>query len=209
MDTFLIRNCDKKLKRIKIVKFRKLLGFNEDNLKIVEEKNCLNCNNKFDTLHNRNQKYCSLECRQDYLRKKYKDNYTPKKLFIGKEMNCKNCNYQFTQNTSNQVFCSDQCNKLFYKELNRKIGLGIIESPNKYASLLKLRFEVLKRDNFQCKYCGRSPKTDNCKLHIDHVIPRSKGGNNNSENLITSCAECNLGKLDTLLETRNLEVKNE
>jgi len=47
-------------------------------------------------------------------------------------------------------------------------------------------------------------KKDNCKLHIDHIIPRSKGGTDEPFNLITSCVECNLGKTDILLEKRQL-----
>lgn len=56
----------------------------------------------------------------------------------------------------------------------------------------KLRFEILKRDEFRCRYCGRC--APNVELHIDHVIPRAKGGLTKAENLITACSECNLGK---------------
>jgi len=57
---------------------------------------------------------------------------------------------------------------------------------------LKLRFEVFKRDNFTCQYCGNSiPKV---VLEVDHIHPVSKGGKNNSDNLITSCFDCNRGK---------------
>ena len=56
----------------------------------------------------------------------------------------------------------------------------------------KTRFEVLKRDSFVCQYCGVSaPET---VLHIDHINPVSKGGDNNIMNLITACESCNLGK---------------
>jgi hypothetical protein len=63
----------------------------------------------------------------------------------------------------------------------------------------KIRFEVFKRDNFTCQYCGR--KTPEVILEIDHVIPLSKGGVNDSDNLITSCFECNRGKGESLLDT--------
>lgn len=59
----------------------------------------------------------------------------------------------------------------------------------------RLRFKVLKRDNFKCVYCGRSPATDsNIELHVDHIIPWSKGGETILDNLQTLCSECNLGK---------------
>ena len=62
----------------------------------------------------------------------------------------------------------------------------------------KLRFEVFKRDNFKCQYCGKS--SPRVVLEIDHVIPINKGGQDNSENLITSCFDCNRGKGKDLLE---------
>ena len=59
----------------------------------------------------------------------------------------------------------------------------------------KLRFEVFKRDGFRCQYCGRSPKKDeSVVLHLDHIHPKSKGGKETKENLITACLECNIGK---------------
>lgn len=60
---------------------------------------------------------------------------------------------------------------------------------------LGLRYKVLKRDNFKCVRCGVSPATDpTCKLHVDHIVPFSKGGKTTVENLQTLCEECNLGK---------------
>ncbi|MBI4039509.1 HNH endonuclease [Candidatus Daviesbacteria bacterium] len=62
---------------------------------------------------------------------------------------------------------------------------------------LSVRIKVLSRDNFRCVFCGKSPATDiGTRLHIDHVIPFSKGGTNVAENLQTLCEECNLGKSD-------------
>lgn len=61
----------------------------------------------------------------------------------------------------------------------------------------RLRFIVMKRDNFKCKKCGRSPSTDQTViLHIDHMKPYSKGGETVIENLETLCSVCNLGKSD-------------
>jgi len=65
--------------------------------------------------------------------------------------------------------------------------------------LVKLRFEILKRDNFTCQYCGRSPQNDNIVLQVDHINPISNGGQDTSSNLITSCRDCNIGKRDFLL----------
>lgn len=60
---------------------------------------------------------------------------------------------------------------------------------------LKLRFKVLLRDNFKCCYCGASPaKNPNIILHVDHILPWSKGGETVLENLQAACSTCNLGK---------------
>ena len=50
----------------------------------------------------------------------------------------------------------------------------------------KLRYQVLKRDNFKCCACGASPAKDvSVELHIDHIIPWSKGGETVIDNLQT------------------------
>ena len=69
---------------------------------------------------------------------------------------------------------------------------------------LSLRFLVLARDNFTCGYCGRTPG-DGAKLMVDHIYPKSKGGDNEEKNLLTACDECNLGKSDILLSARQQE----
>jgi hypothetical protein len=59
----------------------------------------------------------------------------------------------------------------------------------------KIRLKILKKDNYRCVKCGRSPATHlNLSLHIDHIKPFSKGGDNSEENLQTLCDKCNLGK---------------
>jgi hypothetical protein len=60
---------------------------------------------------------------------------------------------------------------------------------------LALRFLVLRRDNFCCVACGRSPATvAGLVLEIDHLIPWSKGGETLAANLRTLCFDCNRGK---------------
>ena len=59
----------------------------------------------------------------------------------------------------------------------------------------KLRYDVLKRDNFSCKICGITAK-DGAKLHVDHIVPVSKGGQTTISNLQTLCDRCNFGKSD-------------
>ena len=56
----------------------------------------------------------------------------------------------------------------------------------------RLRFNVFKRDDFQCQYCGR--RSPDVILEVDHIVPRKEGGGDDIENLVTSCFECNRGK---------------
>ncbi len=68
-----------------------------------------------------------------------------------------------------------------------------------------LRFNILERDNFTCIYCGKSSVEDNVKLHADHIIPLTKGGNNDAFNMVTSCSDCNVGKGAKMLNPDNLK----
>lgn len=56
----------------------------------------------------------------------------------------------------------------------------------------KLRFEVFKRDNFTCQYCGA--QSPDVVLQVDHINPVANGGENDILNLVTSCEACNQGK---------------
>ena len=59
-----------------------------------------------------------------------------------------------------------------------------------YREIPLTRKNIFQRDQNCCKYCGQS----NQKLSIDHVIPRSRGGTDNWENVITACLQCNVIK---------------
>ena len=110
------------------------------------------------------------------IHKQCKKIWKPKKF---QQIICPICNLYSKPINNRQKNCS-QCSKL-------KTGLR----PK------KLRFEILKRDNFTCQYCGR--KSPDVILQIDHIIPKSKNGKDNKDNLITACFDCNSGKKDVLL----------
>jgi hypothetical protein len=92
-------------------------------------------------------------------------------------------NDNFFKNNSNGSGGLDWYCKKCHREKNRKYYNN---TP------LKNRFEFLKKYNFTCQYCGR--KAPEVMFHTDHIIPMSKGGGSNIENLILSCDECNIGK---------------
>lgn len=60
---------------------------------------------------------------------------------------------------------------------------------------------IYKRDNNTCQYCGSKSK-----LTLDHVIPRSKGGEDSWENLVVACSSCNIKKSDKLLEHTSMKL---
>lgn len=59
----------------------------------------------------------------------------------------------------------------------------------------RLRYEVLRRDNHACRYCGQM--APDVKLHVDHVVPVALGGSDEPSNLVTACMDCNSGKSAT------------
>ena len=87
------------------------------------------------------------------------------------------------------------------KLLNEKTSEGVrkinsSDSGKKFDSISdSTRYRVLNRDKFKCVKCGRSPATDNSViLHVDHILPESKGGTNHLDNLQAMCSRCNFGK---------------
>lgn len=59
----------------------------------------------------------------------------------------------------------------------------------------RLRFEILRRDNHACRYCGAT--APDVKLTVDHVTPVALGGDDKPSNLVTACDACNGGKTST------------
>ena len=63
------------------------------------------------------------------------------------------------------------------------------------------RFNVFLRDKFSCQYCGSKNE-----LTFDHLLPRSKGGKTNWENVVTACSNCNVQKGGRLLEKSGMKL---
>ena len=62
-----------------------------------------------------------------------------------------------------------------------------------------MRYDVLRRDGFHCVRCGRGCE-DGVRLHVDHVVPVSRGGKSTMDNLQTLCEDCNCGKGNKYIE---------
>lgn len=73
---------------------------------------------------------------------------------------------------------------------------------------LSRRFEVLHRDGFRCQYCGGTPQ-DGYVLHVDHRQPRSNGGSDDMQNLVTACFLCNNGKSNREVQVRVSQLAEE
>jgi len=67
------------------------------------------------------------------------------------------------------------------------------------------RRALFARDGWKCVYCGTAAG----RLTLDHVIPRSKGGDSVWENVVTACAPCNLHKGDRLLEEISMTLSRQ
>ncbi|MCR5621132.1 MAG: HNH endonuclease [Treponema sp.] len=68
-----------------------------------------------------------------------------------------------------------------------------------------IRWQVFERDDFRCVACGASA-SDGAILHVDHIVPRSKGGFDTIENYQTLCQTCNIGKSNK--SERNLRERS-
>ena len=165
-------------------------------------KHCQNCGKCLDKRHR--TKYCSEKCANEMNRKRAKERYIKRGLRKGykegkKKTHCIICGRFFIKKTANHKICSKECRKKQFEDIKNLRNGG--NFPR-----LKLRFEIFKRDNFTCQYCGRNVKKDKIKLHVDHIYPKSKNGKYSRDNLITSCEECNLGKRDVLLDNELLRL---
>ena len=65
-----------------------------------------------------------------------------------------------------------------------------------YKRIPLTRRNILERDCYTCQYCNAQTE----KLTLDHVIPRSRGGGDTWENIVTACVKCNIKKVTVLLK---------
>jgi 5-methylcytosine-specific restriction endonuclease McrA len=70
-----------------------------------------------------------------------------------------------------------------------------------YKKVPMTRQNIYKRDDFKCVYCSSKKN-----LTLDHVFPKSRGGQNNWKNLVTCCFDCNSRKGDKTLEEAKMTL---
>jgi 5-methylcytosine-specific restriction endonuclease McrA len=74
------------------------------------------------------------------------------------------------------------------------------------AAVTFSRRNIFKRDRFTCQYCGAQPGSE--ELTLDHVIPRSQGGESRWENCVLACLACNKRKADRTPEQAGMRLKH-
>jgi 5-methylcytosine-specific restriction endonuclease McrA len=72
-----------------------------------------------------------------------------------------------------------------------------------FKKIILSRKNILRRDGHKCQYCGIS-----VNLTVDHVIPKSRGGEDTWENLTTACIRCNNKKGDRTPEEARMHIMN-
>ncbi len=85
--------------------------------------------------------------------------------------------------------------------LESKLTAGAFAKEQRVLMTPKLRESIKERDHYTCCNCGNSTLTEpNLLLEIDHIIPVSKGGLTEENNLQTLCWKCNRSKSNKILQ---------
>jgi len=91
-----------------------------------------------------------------------------------------------------------------YKKYVKPVIIRLLKYIRHFNRVLRAnRNRIYKRDNYTCVYCGSERH-----LTLDHVIPKSRGGKNDWNNLVTSCQKCNLKKADRTPEEAKMKMSH-
>lgn len=151
------------------------------------KKSCVHCGKQF-TDHRKNVMLCSVHCageRNKFLTRRRNEEILANAGTCVKK--CLQCGQPFETRKKTVVCCSNQCKQARQSALVQQ------------RATRRGRFLLFQRDNFQCIYCGSSPRQEGVYLTIDHIFPLSHGGDSIASNLVTACEYCNKSKHDNLL----------
>ncbi len=95
----------------------------------------------------------------------------------------------------------------FVRSVNTRMPLPSVVRLNRYIrkpfrEINLNRKNILRRDRHICQYCGKNSKP----MTVDHIIPKSYGGDDSWENLVTACLACNNRKADRTPEEANMKL---
>jgi CRISPR/Cas system Type II protein with McrA/HNH and RuvC-like nuclease domain len=91
-----------------------------------------------------------------------------------------------------------------YNTFIRPLIIRLLNYITHHTKKLKIsRNRIYRRDSYQCVYCGSRKE-----LTLDHVLPKSRGGGNDWDNLVTSCAKCNIKKANRTPEEAKMKMSH-
>lgn len=139
--------------------------------KRISPTNCIVCGEEFKPASSQG-KFCSKECHTESVNKQ----------LFGPLVKCAICGSDFRRSSKTTKYCSRKC-LLFYVANNRK-GIG---------NLTMTEWNYIKEYfGHRCAYCYSS----NSKLTMDHLIPVTRGGRTDADNIVPACNRCNASKND-------------
>lgn len=163
--------------------------------------------------HKEEIEYWKLECQKridrsimkKYRTKQYQECLDDKRAFkfhhVRQQTRYKQVNYVKSSYKVEQVVDTFSCDYIYLlnrneelKSINYECTLSNYHSKNQRKLMTKeLRKEIMIRDNYTCQFC-RKYMPDEVGLHVDHIIPVSKGGKSLPSNLQVLCSKCNGSK---------------
>jgi len=158
-------------------------------MRIAKEKpKCRICGKEVARHTGDGSKYCSSRCYG-------LDNRKPRpNRRVQYERICPQCSKKFLtggrfQAHKNAKFCSIKCRGLNQsKGIDNYFRINEAGGHARSADWIRLRKRILLRDENKCRSCHKT----NCILLVHHIIPRSKNGKHEEDNLITLCNKCHL-----------------
>lgn len=172
-------------------------------------KSCFICQKNFYADISKLLRTCGDSCQEEYLKAlkvldKLREQQSKQKCMVRKVDKgspvkvdtdgyaiCVGCESKYIPSCSAHKYCHQACKKAHRNKLEKEHAARLMES---LPSRAKGSFVIFARDKFTCVYCGSCTLVDDVKLHLDHIIPFSLGGQSTAENLATACASCNMAK---------------
>ncbi len=157
----------------------------------IVSKDCEHCGETYSGIARSmaRRKFCSRQCNNDAVHLREREARLANNLKANKR--CLHCGSVVPATMrSDAAYCSRRCTHAAHgatKKARMKIMVddAVKRIPRAY---------IIERDNSRCHMCRKKCKPS--EIHLDHVIPLSKGGTHTLENLRVSCAPCNLSKGD-------------
>lgn len=177
---------------------------------MVHTQKCLKCGKEFKVGRKRVgiAKYCSKVCywadNKKSIIEKPKQFSTPIKYgrwgSSSRISYCEQCGIIFKyRGKGSSRFCGSLCSQQYQIENSVRAPRNRNRRKSKDTEFSRNRLLVFARDKYRCQYCGRGIKNETSYgeqvvLHADHIVPKSEGGSNELNNLVTACQECNYAK---------------